>query len=683
MEVGLQANQALALVYGLPLWRLRTMAVSMQGRAMVSARIPCFEREYCGSHMGPAFTQSHFSLNEEARNTERHYSANPDLKLRHSRITFISAGTSTAERLKPVMLKSKSSGELTESQFQVMSEAPVKVSDSRPPAHAVIPDAEMSSMTLDNLRSAPIPQVDLVQGLDSMFKRSNTDRGLAGPEVRNEVPSSKFRDTDEPMNTDSVTPSTRRSPSPTHSDSSREVIIFAGRHQSCNKGIQKQTSDIPSQNLTTQKISRFSGQPRPMTAVRDDPIDVKAHRIQILPKRRPSSQKALDYFDCHSRPTATLRSNRERRRRHIGIEMKDEGILDDYVANLRDGSDLEAFIESSVLAQRDLGGSDTIEWQDEVEYPPTMRVESGPMRESEQWDSADMEDFDELSTSDEVLESIEQILSKRERPSGVQYLVIGAGGTVDDARWLPVSSLNDQRARQLIREFENTESDHLLDGSHLTDASLAINEQIAQDLQEDLDDKEDENDLEERRMARMTDERVARLLSKQEELGLGSEDLILLDGRELVTDSQEELRPDGLWVRPVTHLKPSKTKTTKQSRFKTPSTTTFADTLDQDPYNGFDVMDQHRPSLRKRPKGRRGKHSLELSDSELEQSLYAAWEKDRSKKKVRKQEREELRAQGLLGKKNKTDLKVKYSQGISMAEVKKEIRDFLLSSMER
>ena len=60
-----------------------------------------------------------------------------------------------------------------------------------------------------------------------------------------------------------------------------------------------------------------------------------------------------------------------------------------------------------------------------------------------------------------------------------------------------------------------------------------------------------------------------------------------------------------------------------------------------------------------------------------------AWEKDRTKKKMRKQERQELRAQGLLGKKNKVDLKAKYSEGISTIEVKMEIKDSLLSSLER
>ena len=634
-------------------------------------KILIFEGEYRGSQLGPATFPSQFSLNEEARNTERHYMSHPDLKLRHSRVTFISAGTAAGDYLTPVMLKSRTSGQPTESQSQETNEVPVKISESRPTAHTAILDAEMSSMTLKDMRSVPAPQVNLMQGLDSMSKRSNIERGLLSAEVRNKASFSNVRDTDEPLITDPATSLMRRSPSPARSDSSGEVIIFAGRHQLCDKGPQKQASEVLLGDSIAQHVSKSSGQRDSVVTVLDDPINVQAHEFENLPKRRPldfsSLGKAIDYFGCHSRPTAVTRSERRNCRRRAGKEMKDEGILDDYVANIRDGSDLEAFVESSMLTQRDLGGSDTAGCQDEVKYPLTTPVGSGPMmRESDECDSAEMEDFAELSPSNEVPESIEQILSKREKPSGVQYLAVGAGGTVDDARWLPISLLNDQHAGPSNQEFEeNTRSE------------------MAQDSQVDMDDKEDEKILQERMMAKATDEQVARLLSKQEELGLGSDDLILFDGRDCGTDSQDELQLDGLWERAVTHAIPSRSKRIKKSRSHVPCATTSTHVLDQDPCNGFAVMDHHRPSLRKRPKGRCGKHSLEISDSEFEQSIYTAWEKDRIKKKERKQEREELRAQGLSGRKKTFDLKVKYSQGISMVEVKNEIRDFLLSSMER
>ena len=61
--------------------------------------------------------------------------------------------------------------------------------------------------------------------------------------------------------------------------------------------------------------------------------------------------------------------------------------------------------------------------------------------------------------------------------------------------------------------------------------------------------------------------------------------------------------------------------------------------------------------------------------------MQAAWDKDRVKKTKRKQEREALRAQGLLGTKNgKVDLKQKYKEGMGIRDVKDEIKRFLMGS---
>ena len=689
VEVALpQTKQVLAVVHVPPLCTLRTTATSIQGRAMVSERIAEFEMKPCGLHVRPGFTQSHFSLSEEARNTERYHSWNSDLKLRHARVAFISAGTSNAEDLNPIIQKSETKDEATESSFQENSKATTKASKDKSTTYAVVPDGPMSNMTLNDLQSIPVPQAKLEEGLDSMPKRSSVERGLRNGEAGNDVVFVDLKGADETMHTGLAPPTTRRSPSPKSSDSSEEIIIFAGRQHSCNESDQKYSSDARAGNLNgqgTQNVSKPSRHRSFMATVVDHPINVWTETIHGSPKQRPPSFSASDaarvsgHLNGGSGATAT-KSGRRRRGKLPRKEMKDEGVLDDYVANLRDAGDLEAFVESSTLNQRDLGDSDTAQWQDEVESLTTGHVEKDTLTDSQEWDSADLEDFDELSTSNEALGSIEQILSKRERPSGVQYLVIGAGYTVDDARWFPISSLNTSGAEALIQKFEEgVELNHIVNGSDVSDASLIIDEQVAQDLQEDWNDQEDETHLEDRRKARMTDEQIARLLSKQEELGLGSNGLMLFDGG----DSEEKLQLDGLWKRSVTHDAPCRSRKTKRSQSSFLSATAFASVLDQDPDNGFDVMDQERPSLRKRPKVRRGKLSVMLSDSELEQSIQTAWEKDRTKKKRRKQELEELRGQGFLGKNNKIDLKAKYSEGMSMTEVKNEIRDFLLSSMER
>lgn len=642
--------------------------------------------------MRPGFTQSHFSLSEEARNTERHHSWNSDLKLRHSRVDFISAGTSNAEDLYPVIQKSGHRDEAIESSPQEKSKCTAKASEKQSTIHTVAPNGPMSNMTLNDLQSAPVTQDQPMEGPDTMSVRSSVERCLENAEARNEVFFTDLKGADETIPTGLAPPIMRRSPSHTGSDSSDEIIIFAGRRHTYNIGDQKITLDARTRDMNgqgTQNMSKPSRHCGSMATVVDDPINVKTESIHSSPKQRPPSFLAPDFgmFSGHltgNSGSTAIKSGRRRRGRRPRKARKDEDSLDDYIINLRAGGDVEAFVENSMLNQRDLGGSDTAEWRDEVEDLTTGRVQKDPLTKSEEWENADLEDFDEISASNEALDRIEQVLSKRERPSGVQYLVIGAGYTVDDARWVPISSLNVPGAEALIQKFDDeAEMSRLFDSSDVSDASLTVDEQVAQDLEGDLNDQEDEQHFEDRRKARMTDEQIARLLSKQEELGLGSNDLLIFDGGDVGTDSEEELQLDGLWERAVTHRAPSTSKRTKRSQSNFPSATAFADVLDQDSYNAFDVMDQERPSLRKRPNGRRGKFSMELSDSELESSIQMAWEKDRTKKKKRKQEREELRAQGLLGKKNKLDLKAKYPEGMSTTEVKNEIRDFLLSSMER
>ena len=633
-------------------------------------------------------------MSEEARNTERAiHSWNSDLKLRHTRVAFVSAGSSTAEDLNPIIQKIEESGEATESFCEGNRRSHAKACEDRFATYATIPDAEMSNMKLNDPLPTSSPQARSEEGLDSMSKGSSVEGDLKDAGANNEHFFTDLKGAYESVHTGLASPMTRRSPSPAGSDYSGEVIIFTGRQHSCNKGDQKNTSNArlkDSNRQGTQKVTESQRRRTYVATVIDDSVYVRTERrLSSPPKRKSPSfsqsnpERTPGQLNGKSSASAA-KSGRSRRGRQPGRDTKDEEILDDYVANLRDGGDLEAFVESSMLNQRDLGGSDSAEWQDEMENLTPGPIKRNAMTNPEEWDSAHLGDFDELSTSSEALDNVERIVSKRDRPSGVQYLVIAAGFTVDDARWFPIRALNIPGAEALIQEFEDkAELNRILNSSGVSDASLTIDEQVAQDLQDDLDDQEDEKDLEDRKKARMTDERIANLLSKQEELGLGSNDLMLLNGDDVGTDSEEGLQFDGVSEQALAHRAPSRSKRMKVPPSRFPSATVFANVLDQDPYNGFDIMDQQRPSLRKRPKGRRGKLSMELSDSELEQSIQMAWEKDRTKKRTRKQEREELRAQGLLGKKNKIDLKGKYYEGISLDEVKNEIRNFLTSSRER
>ncbi|KAI9369454.1 hypothetical protein BJX61DRAFT_536431 [Aspergillus egyptiacus] len=109
--------------------------------------------------------------------------------------------------------------------------------------------------------------------------------------------------------------------------------------------------------------------------------------------------------------------------------------------------------------------------------------------------------------------------------------------------------------------------------------------------------------------------------------------------------------------------------------------TAFADALELDPYYGFDIMDFRRPSVSKHKKTKLPHFDMDTLDAELQTELLNTWNNDRLRKKSKKREREEFRAQGLLGRrKNDPDLKSKYADGISFEDLKSEIRLFLLSS---
>ena len=305
------------------------------------------------------------------------------------------------------------------------------------------------------------------------------------------------------------------------------------------------------------------------------------------------------------------------------------------------------------------------------------------------WNMSDIEDLGDLSTSDEVFGNIQAIISKRERPSGLQYLVVCEGYTVDDARWIAHTSLESEDVVQKIRLYEA--EDKLQRHYPFADSDTILLSDGEGDQESDTDDElealKDEEDLLRRRLERMGDEKIARLLAKQEELGMGSNEVMLFDD-DFVNDVNDgdDTEADPVFPTPkkLGSVQPRR-EGSKRSQGAFHQASALASMLDQDSYSGFDVMDHDRPSLKTRPMGRRSARPFDVSDTELELSLSSAWHKDRLKKQAKKREREELRAQGLLGKINrkKSDLRAKYMEGVTTDQIKDEIEEFIFSTNER
>lgn len=167
------------------------------------------------------------------------------------------------------------------------------------------------------------------------------------------------------------------------------------------------------------------------------------------------------------------------------------------------------------------------------------------------------------------------------------------------------------------------------------------------------------------------DERLATILAKQEELGLGGDDVLLLDGIDL----------DHGWM-PASASAPHRKKkgTSRRSRMfdpgsQFPNAARMAEAFDE-----LDLMDLQNSRLR----SRKDPVSFNLSDSELEEALNVSMKRDRLKKAARKKAREGLRSQGLLGKNvNPSDLRTKYRGGMSLDDLANEVEAFMLGTSEQ
>jgi hypothetical protein len=181
-----------------------------------------------------------------------------------------------------------------------------------------------------------------------------------------------------------------------------------------------------------------------------------------------------------------------------------------------------------------------------------------------------------------------------------------------------------------------------------------------------------------RRRMEFEDERMARMLAKQEELGLG-DDIILFDDAD-AEDGQ------GDWqIAPKSTPRRTKKGSSKKTRIiqkkgQFPSATQMANAFED-----LDLMDWNRAALDTfNQAASRAKGPPHVSDSELDEAMQMSFQKDRLKKADKKKQREALRAMGLLGKNvDPDDLRVKYPAGMSPDDLEYELEQFLVGTDEQ
>ncbi|KAI9798548.1 MAG: hypothetical protein M1833_004685 [Piccolia ochrophora] len=626
-----------------------------------------------------------YSLQDEALNTERHHGWTASgTSLRHQKMSFVSAGEFHSDPFEDIQ---KSAGE-----GQQIESSP----DDEPSAAA---ESAFASMTLNTASTEMNVEVHTSEGAPMALEStagliigSSEHLELMGTSLDNEEPF--FVDTigQAPINKPHFPHPTIDSPPCPDSDSSEEVILFAGRNAS-GRGHASHTKPQPPQSTSTDtnhlsnnnpsiKIAHSNGFHQPISPRRDTSPNLALDRgiYGDLPAGEftLATSDLEDGMPSHGAESFQRPSKRQRRRdrtarkrqskrsRIADIKDAEAAILADYIANMAksdNDADEQASVEAKVLPSEILS---------EALSTPQTKGDSNTKAQRRTgglsgWSEGELHDLDSLSTSGEVLGLVQDILSKRERPGGIQYLVVWEGYTVDDARWVPASTLMSADAEESVRKFE--EDERLVTEYPASDSdSDSSDDDFAG---EKIGDEMPEGEFWNESHSRLADEDIARLLAKQEDLGMGSRELLLLD------DTPSANTEDNIMLNDE-----SPGKLRRSTRLRTrreagiPSASLVADVYDDV------VMDWERPSLHKKPKTSKETFPSGLiSDSELEATLHAAWLHDREKKGAKKREREELRAEGLLGRRGsqRANLQQKYSEGMTLDDVKEEIKDFLVT----
>jgi hypothetical protein len=561
------------------------------------------------------------TLQDVARNTRQSSHAwTTDAKLRKSAVKFVSSGSYAGEDL----LDNVENGGALEVSNKKLEESQASFSGLK-----IQDTVQDDLMRLERPAKISFAQEPPLSGIDTRELETSFAIDLVGDV--------SFKAEETPAH---------RPSSPTPSNSSEEVVLFKGRKQT--------RGDEP-------PVSKNS-----MNGDIDKDSDLNHH--QSLPKSSEHLSKNNSPTSHTPQPVSYQTIEPELHRGNRNLEAADIGILEDYVANLKASGELDDMIQNGLIPSRELDVHLT-----------THSLTASPNRldTETKWTRSDLQDFDDLGTSFTCLESIHVILSKRQRPSGVQYLVVWEGYTVDDARWIPRTSLNMPDAENFIAIFEAQEKQI---PEFAESESISGEESEGLEIPDDLiesDEDMDDKDLWQRRANRLTDEKIAWLLAKQEELGLGSETLKILD------DSAEDIE---LPTKSKKVNKKSLVSNGKKPRDRKKGKQSMLDfDLDgmADQSDDLKVVEFESTRLRSKPGTFDTSAFAGISDSDLEMQMRSTWMKGRDKKRIKKQEREQLRAQGLLGSKNgKPDLKAKYPDTMSPQQVINEILDFFDSDAQ-
>ncbi|ODH45680.1 hypothetical protein GX48_08235 [Paracoccidioides brasiliensis] len=608
------------------------------------------------SRTGVERDEGHLTLTQEARNTERYTARRSHLKLRYNEVQFVSAGD---------MLP----GDLSVLNHQIKnnpaSDQPNAVPSSTDPV--ILGQNDVNGTVEETMTGLDEEAARGRGGGESLGERERGGKGEeSGVQLDVDTDSTDifFIDRGGEYPQEHLEPkdpaTSHNTPADAQLDSSEDEVVFTGRCKSfhpfpapCSENLNTNDEREYCTGHESSPGKRDKGGQEPVVSEPATPSDNESdpiiiHTIDPALCNNPAYQPEFISLGGNLK-----RSHARKQRKPNSQWNSDESeVLADYIANMT-------------------GGHSSEEGEDKEEDAGVRGINAQSQTHHDRkasWSSADLEDLNDLSSSDELPDEVSCVFSMRERNQGIQYLLVGVGESTDEARWIGKELLTMPGAAESIKRFEekvaSIESRQEMD----SDSSSSDGMGEEEDKVEEFEPHTTEQQLD------LTDEQMARLLQTQGSFGLGTNDLLLYDENDAVDGFEKVTRSQ------FSYTSVSKLTVRRNRAGHFPSASALADALEEDP--GIDVMAFDRTRLKNKLKGRRHAHQQDfgLSDSDMARELHLTWENDRNKKKTKRQEREEQRSRGLLGTgPGKVDLKAKYPHGMTLDNVKDEIRNFLAS----
>ncbi|KAL9042633.1 MAG: hypothetical protein Q9214_003720 [Letrouitia sp. 1 TL-2023] len=589
----------------------------------------------------------HFSLQDEARNTDRHHLWSSNSKLRHTQVTFVSAGDSTPKfRERETLSKIRRNNDNQDSLDTPMA----SISLNEQSSDDSVPRSSVHGPVHE-------PVHDALKQTKNLLNQTSAGEGMGQSK--------------------GCSPLKHHYQPQTSPNSSDEEIVFRGRIESKKVGIRKRPVDsrngslkLPGSHHKTEQEKKLARTNKILSIDDSDSIDSENLAAFGLADYRQLQSQEFELPQAS--PSVFGESEIDiGPRKHERLDRHEDEILADYIANVRASGDFYLGENTPSFEVSQHMGLATLSPFGKISADSSGMQAGNPTSKPHEteWNPTNLHKYDNVNTTKDVLGEADGKLFQRSTNFTKQRLDTEKAEGTDQAYWMPPNLLQNSgsAAHTIFSISECLEAVHISDTESLQ-------------IKDNADDPHGGSILNRGKLkTNSSSTKTAGLFTKLEGLDLGSDESFVLDG--IAFDKEGESIDD--WD--VDELGLSH-PIGKKARLRSPKRRVPSSIANWDEvqYQGLDVtLHEGQPVLGKKSLKRRARHTFGPLDTELEVLLQRTWEKDRAKKSVRKQERELRRAHGLLGKKRKgqPEPEDQFLAGLFMQQIIDTINGFLRSSV--